>query len=100
MGGSAMRKLVKQLRHGQITIPKEFREALGLGKEDLLSIALNEGKLEIEPVKVTPRDKGSFWARELYQMFAPVRASLESRSEEEVKEAIGKAVREVRGKKE
>ena len=69
-----MRKLVKQLRHGQITIPKEFREALGLDKDDLLSIALSEGKLEIEPVKVTPKEKGSPWARELYQMFAPVRA--------------------------
>jgi len=93
-----MRKLVKQLRHGQITIPKEFREALGLDKDDLLSIALGEGKLEIEPVKVTPREKGAPWARELYQMFAPVRASLESYSEEEVNQAIGEAVRGVRGK--
>jgi len=94
-----MRKLVKQLRHGQITIPKEFRDALGLDKDDLLSIALSEGKLEIEPVKVTPKEKGSPWARELYQMFAPVRAGLESYSEEEVNQAIDEAVREVRGKK-
>lgn len=95
-----MRKLVKQLRHGQITIPKEFREALGLGKDDLLSIALIEGKLEIEPVKVTPKEKGSRWARELYQMFAPVRASPESYGEEEINRAIDEAVRDVRGKKE
>ena len=94
-----MRKVVKQLRHGQITIPKEFREALGLDKDDLLSIALSEGKLEIEPVKVTPKEKGSPWARDLYQMFAPVRASLESYTEEEVNQALDEAVREVRGKR-
>jgi len=94
-----MRKLVKQLRHGQITIPKEFREALGLDKDDLLSIAISDGKLEIEPVKVTPKEKGSPWARELYKMFAPVRASLESYAEQEVNQAIDETVREVRGKK-
>jgi AbrB family looped-hinge helix DNA binding protein len=94
-----MRKLVKQLRHGQITIPKEFREALGLDKDDLLSIALSDGKLEIEPVKVTPKEKGSPWARELYKMFAPVRASLESYAEQEVNQAIDETVGEARGKK-
>jgi AbrB family looped-hinge helix DNA binding protein len=94
-----MRKLVKQLRHGQITIPKEFGEALGLDKNDLLSIALSGGKLEIEPVKVTARGKGAPWARELYQMFAPVQASLEGYSEEENNQAIDEAVREVRGRK-
>ncbi len=91
-----MRRLVKQLRHGQITIPKEFREALGLDKDDLLSLALNEGKLEIEPVKVTPKRKGSSWAREFYQVFSPIRASLETYTEEEVNQAIDEAVKEVR----
>jgi AbrB family looped-hinge helix DNA binding protein len=94
-----MRKLVKQLRHGQITIPKEFREALGLDKDDFLSIGLSGGKLEIEPVKVTPKERGSPWARELYQMFSPVRASLESYAEGEINQAIDEAVGEVRGKK-
>jgi AbrB family looped-hinge helix DNA binding protein len=94
-----MRKLVRQLRHGQITIPKEFREALGLDKDGLLSMVLSEGKLEIEPVKVTPREKGSPWARELYEMFAPVRGSLESHPEEEINRAIDESVEEVRGRK-
>ena len=54
-GSDAMKKLVKPLRHGQITIPKEFREALALGDEDLLSISLVDGKLEVEPVRVEPK---------------------------------------------
>ena len=91
-----MRKIVKQLRHGQITIPKELREALGLEQDDLLSITLSEGKLELEPVKVAPKAVGSSWAKELYQQFAPVRRSLKGRTEEEINQAIEEAVEESR----
>ena len=91
-----MKKIVKQLRHGQITIPKELREALGLQDEDLLSITLSEGKLEIEPVRVAPKSGSSPWARKLYEQFAPVRKSLRGRTEEEINEAIDEAVKEAR----
>ncbi len=94
-----MRRIVKQLRHGQITIPKELRQALGLAEDDLLAITLAGGKLEIEPVKVAPKAKGSPWARELYQEFASVRKSLKGRSEEEINRAIDQAVQEVRAAK-
>lgn len=93
-----MRKIVKQLRHGQITIPKELREALGLQEEDLLAITLSEGRLELEPVRVTPRSTGSPWAKELYEQFAPVRTSLRGRTEEEINEAIDEAKRSTRSK--
>ena len=95
-----MKKLVKQLRHGQITIPKEFREALGLEETDLLSISLSEGKLEVEPVRVAPKVKGSPWAKELYELYAPVRESLKGVPEEEINEAIDEAVKEVRARRE
>jgi len=91
-----MKKIVKQLRHGQITIPKEMRDALGVQEDDLLAVTLADGRLEIEPVRVTPKAGGSPWAKELYDLFAPVRKSLEGYSEEEVNEAIDAAVREVR----
>jgi AbrB family looped-hinge helix DNA binding protein len=97
--GKAMRKIVKQLRHGQVTIPKEFREALGLTDEDMLAITLSEGKLEVEPVRVAPKAKGSPWARELYQLFAPVRESLKGYCQKEIDEAIDGVVREARGEK-
>jgi AbrB family looped-hinge helix DNA binding protein len=95
----AKNKIVKQLRHGQITIPKGLREALGLKDDDLLSISLAGGKLEIEPLKVAPKSTGSPWARELYQLFTPVRKSLEGHREEEINEAVEEAVREVRSEK-
>lgn len=91
-----MRKIVRQLRHGQITIPKEVRDALGLQADDLLSMTLSEGKLEIEPVKVAPKAGGSAWARELYEQFAPVRKGLKGQSEEEINQAIDEAVEEAR----
>ena len=91
-----MKKLVKQLRHGQITIPKDMRDALGIGAEDILSIELTDGKLEIEPVKVSPRDAGSLWLRELYDAFAPVRNSLQASTEREINEAIDDTVKAAR----
>ncbi len=92
-----MRRLVKPLRHGQITIPKEFRDALGLAEEDLLSVTLENGKLEIEPVRVE-RKVGSPWLKEMYELFAPVREALKDVPEEEINQAIDDAVREVRAR--
>jgi len=93
-----MKKIVKQLRHGQITIPKELRDALGLEADDLLSMKLSEGKLEIEPVKVAPKAVGSPWAKELYRQFAPVRRRLKGRTEAEINQAIDEVVEETRAK--
>jgi AbrB family looped-hinge helix DNA binding protein len=93
-----MRKLVRQLRHGQITIPKDLREALGLRQEDMLSITLAEGKLEIEPVRVAPKRGGSAWARKLYEEFGPVRKRLRGQTESEVNAAIDEALKETRAK--
>jgi AbrB family looped-hinge helix DNA binding protein len=91
-----VRKLVRQLRHGQVTIPKEFREALGLERDDLLAVELRDGKLQLEPVKVAPTAPKSAWARELYDAFAPARESLREERPEDVDEAIDRAVREAR----
>ena len=92
-----VRRLVKPLRHGQITIPKEFRDALGLTGEDLLSVTLENGKLEIEPVRAEGR-VGSPWLKEMYDLFAPVREALKDVPEGEINRAIDDALREVRDK--
>lgn len=46
----ARRRVVKPLAKGQITIPAEFREALGIGAETLLSVSLVNDHLEITPL--------------------------------------------------
>ena len=44
------RKVVKALAKGQVTIPSEFREALGIDAETLLSVSLVGDHLEIAPL--------------------------------------------------
>ncbi len=45
------RKVVKALAKGQVTIPSEFREALGIKAETLLSVSLVGDHLEIAPLR-------------------------------------------------
>jgi AbrB family looped-hinge helix DNA binding protein len=87
-------KVVKQLRGGQLTVPKEFRERLGIKPNDLLRVTLREGRLEIAPVDTRER-MGSLWLKELYDLFAPVRETIKG-SEEEIDNVIERAVSETR----
>jgi len=47
----ARRKVVKALAKGQITIPSEFREALGINAETLLTVSLVGDHLEVSPMR-------------------------------------------------
>lgn len=93
-----MRKLVKVLRHGQITIPKEMREELGVEAGGMLAFDLDNGKLTVETVDVTERARGSPWLRELYELFEPVREALKDVPEDEINKWIDEAVAEVRAR--
>ena len=46
------RKVIKALAKGQITIPTQFREALGINAESLLTIALVGDHLEVTPLRL------------------------------------------------
>lgn len=92
-------KLVRPLRSGQITIPKEFRSKLDIDEHTLLQIALMGQELHIRPVKVTSTQSGSAWARELYDLFAPVRKEAGKHTEKDVDTDINKAVTSVRRKR-
>ena len=94
--GDAPSRLVRSLRSGQITIPAEFRRALGIEADSMLRLTLTEGELRIKPVRVAEQGGGSAWLRELYEQFAPVREELKEHSEREIDGAIDDAVRTVR----
>ena len=92
-----MIKLVRSLRSGQITIPVDFREKLGIDSETLLKISLMNGELRIKPVNVAEGvSQGSPWLKEAYDAFADVRKHMEQYTEEEINEAIDQAVKAVR----
>lgn len=93
-----MTKIVKSLRSGQLTIPADFREKLGIGEDTLLQISLMNGELRVKPVQVSAKaqSKGSPWLKEAYDAFAGVRKEMAKYSEEEINEAIDQAVKAVR----
>lgn len=45
-------KIVRPLPKGQITIPAQFRESLGIDQDSLLRIILLEDRLEVVPVRI------------------------------------------------
>ena len=45
-------KIVRSLPKGQITIPAQFRERLGIDQDSLLNIILLEDRLEVVPVRI------------------------------------------------
>lgn len=91
-----MIKIVRYLRSGQVTIPSDFREKLGIDSETLLQISLIHGELRIKPVQLSQKLAGSPWIKEAYEAFADVRKELKEYNEEEINTAIDKAVRAVR----
>lgn len=95
-----MTKFVQPLRSGQITIPSEFRKQLGIGKGTVLKLSLSGGELHIKPIQVSEIAGGSAWMKDLYEMFAPVRAQISKRkyTDGDVDAAIDKTVAVVRKK--
>lgn len=95
-----MTKIIKPLRSGQITIPADFREKLGIDADTLLQISLMHGELVIKPIRAVNTVKGTPWMRELYEAFAPVRKEAKEKglSEEKINTVINRAVKAVRAK--
>ena len=52
--------VIKVIRNGQITLPKEFRDALGVKEGDILEAEMKENQMVLKPkilVDKTPRSK-------------------------------------------
>ena len=84
--------IVKILQHGQITIPKKFREILGLKKGDLAEAKLDGDRIVIIPKRLV-KDKA--W-RELLEVMDRVHQKNRGLSEEEVTQDVLKAIAELR----
>lgn len=95
-----MNKVIKPLRSGQITIPAEFREKLGIDTDTILQMSLVQGELRIKPIQATKTVAGSAWLKELYEYFAPVREEAKKKgySEKEINGHIDQALKAVRKK--
>ncbi|MBT9169639.1 MAG: hypothetical protein DDT19_03002 [Syntrophomonadaceae bacterium] len=52
-----MSKIIKPLARGQITIPVEFRQKLGIDETTLLNLTLKGKRLELTPVVIREREE-------------------------------------------
>jgi antitoxin PrlF len=48
-----MVKFVKSFSRGQVTIPKDIRESLGVSEDFWMKMTVEDGKLVVEPIKNT-----------------------------------------------
>ena len=84
--------VVKILEHGQITLPKQIRESLGLKKGDVA-----DARLEGDCVVITPRKSATSrnWEK-LLQVMNSVHEQNRGISETEVYQDVERAVAELR----
>lgn len=59
-------RFVKSFSKGQITIPKEIRDALGIMNEFWLKLSLENGKIIAEPIE--KEQNKTAWRKSLLQM--------------------------------
>lgn len=90
-----MRRLIKRLRRGRITIPKEIRDEMGLRADDVLEITLEDGKLVIEPATIT-RTMGTPWIKALYDQYVAGPEIRHGAPQPEIKPATDSADRKTR----
>lgn len=50
-------RLVKPYAKGQITIPADFREKLGIDENTILQLQIKGSKIEITPLRLTEDDR-------------------------------------------
>lgn len=83
------RKVVKALPNGQIIIPSEFREALGIVDEMLLSISLIGAHLELAPLYLS-EDAARFSDEDIARILGEYRLDQEStQRDREIRQAEG-----------
>lgn len=57
MAEKGARRLVKPYAKGQVTIPVEFREKLGIDETTILQMELKGSRIEITPLRVVDEDR-------------------------------------------
>ena len=87
--------VMRILKHGQITIPKEFREVLGLEGGDLAEVELQGEQVVITPKKLVEKPAHS----RLAALLEEVHSQNEGVTEEEVVKYATEAIAELRREK-
>lgn len=49
-------------KRGQVTIPKNIRDLLGLNEDDQLELVIEDGKIVLQPIMTIAKDQAWFWS--------------------------------------
>ncbi len=64
---------------GQITLPPEVREHLGVGEgDDLVFYITEQGQIKVDRVRIIPPDQAWFWSERWQRMEREVQADIET----------------------
>lgn len=88
--------LVKVIRHGQITLPAKFRQALSLKEGDYLEAQLRDDQIVLKPQVVLARAQA---IKRLHRLMDKVQARNERFSDEEIERDVLEAIQAVRRRK-
>ncbi len=88
--------LVKIIRHGQITLPADFREELDIKEGDYLEAELEGKTIVLKPKLVMDRDDA---VKALHQIMSNVQSRNKDIDPETLENEIAEAIREVREQK-
>jgi AbrB family looped-hinge helix DNA binding protein len=84
--------VVRFLEHGQVTIPKRFRDTLGIKQGDLAEAELEGERIVITPMRLT---KAKAW-QELFAVLDKVHQKNAGVSEEEITRDVLSAIERLR----
>lgn len=85
--------LVKVIRHGQITLPKQIRDALGIREGDLLDVRLTGADVLLRPKAAVDREVAG---ERLFQMLEEIREGVKGADPAELDDALAEAVAEAK----
>jgi len=88
--------LVKVIRHGQITLPIDFREELAIKEGDYLQAELEGKAIVLRPKVFMDSDDA---VRMLHQIMDDVQSQTQGIDPEEIEQEVAEAIREVREQK-
>jgi AbrB family looped-hinge helix DNA binding protein len=88
--------LVKVIRHGQITLPADFREELDIKEGDYIEAELEGKVIVLRPKVLLDREDA---VKALHRIMSDVQSRTEDISPEEIELEVAEAIREVRKQK-
>lgn len=88
--------LVKVIRHGQVTLPAQYREALELKEGDYLEVELKGDQIVLKPAVVLDREQA---ISQLHRLMDKVQAKTKHVPIKEIEADVAAAIKAVRRQK-